>query len=156
MIEQNSDLVEPPPACSTDHANGPSAINPSENTARPNLWDQAFERLRHDNHELIEAYERILRDGINAREGASRNEEIQAVIDQRLEEIKSRQWNFQLKGTNIRIREQIDRIVNVVTTIRDLGNVLTAFDPVHAGPAWAGVCVLLSVSPSKRKQVKPA
>jgi hypothetical protein len=39
-----------------------------------------------------------------------------------------------------------------VMTIRDFGSSVAALDPVHAGPAWAGVCVLLSVRSSNREK----
>ncbi|GIJ84919.1 hypothetical protein Asppvi_003770 [Aspergillus pseudoviridinutans] len=143
LIVQSSDSVEPSP-CSRDHAHSPATSNHSENTARSNLWDLAFERLRHDNHELVEAYEHMLKEGINMPEGASHNEKMRAVINQRFEEMKSKQWN--VPGTTIRIREQIDRIVKIVMKIRDVGAAVVALDPVHAAPAWAGVCVLLSTS----------
>ncbi|GFF61346.1 hypothetical protein IFM51744_10656 [Aspergillus udagawae] len=151
LIVRSSDPVEPSP-CSRGHVHGPATSNPSNNTAQSNLWDQAFERLRHDRHKLVDAYERMLKVGINAPEGASHNQKLEEVINQRFEEIKSKQWN--VPGTTIRIREQIDRIVKIVMTIRDVGATVASLDPVHAAPAWAGVCVLLSVSFSDREKAK--
>jgi hypothetical protein len=117
-----------------------------------NLWDQAVENLRHGDSELFESYTRVLM-GRDTPESACPDQQMLAVINQRLEQMKSRQLNIKLAGTSIRIREQIDRIVKVVSVVRDSGNTGAALDPVHAGLAWAGVCVLLTVGSSEREQI---
>ncbi|KAJ6079217.1 hypothetical protein N7467_008970 [Penicillium canescens] len=136
MVVQGSDLVGP------TEAKNPTPL--ARQRKMSNLWDQAFENLRHGHRKLPESYARVLR-GIETPESACRDQQMLAIINQRLEQMKSRQWKIKLAGTNFRIREQIDRIVRVVSVIRDLGNSGAALDPVHAGLAWAGVCVLLSV-----------
>jgi hypothetical protein len=109
------------------------------------LWDQALEKVRLDNPGLVEEYEKMLTRESGITETASRNEQMQKIIKLRLRAMQSRQWEVKVGGIDIKVREQIDRIVGVISAIRDVGSSVAALDPVHAGIPWAGVCVLLSV-----------
>lgn len=109
------------------------------------LWIEALDKARADNHALIEQFEELLCGGLQMSSASNRGQQLQKVIDDKLKEVKSRQWTVQLAGTNIKVREQLDRVIGVVTTVRDLGNSIAALDPLHAGLPWAGVCVMLSV-----------
>lgn len=68
------------------------------------------------------------------------------IVAQKLQEMKSREWELKWRGESVQIRAVVDRIVKVVEVFKDLGTPAAAFDPIHAGLPWAGVCVLLSVS----------
>jgi hypothetical protein len=76
---------------------------------------------------------------------ASRNDQVQEIIKSRLQEMQSKQWKVQVGGIDIKVRDQMDRIVGVISAIRDVGSSVAALGPVHAGIPWASVCVLLSV-----------
>lgn len=69
-----------------------------------------------------------------------------SIIETRLKEINDRKWGFEVGDTSVIIGEQVDKIVEAVTAVKDLGTSLATLDPVHAGIPWAGICVLLSVS----------
>jgi len=54
---------------------------------------------------------------------------------------------------SIELREQIDRVLQIVIVAKDLGSSLASMDPIHAGIPWAGVCVLLPVRPPSKQYI---
>jgi hypothetical protein len=59
-----------------------------------NLWDQAFHRLTVKDPDLAEKYERVLQDGANMPASGNLGLQMRAVIDKRLEVLKSREWKL--------------------------------------------------------------
>ena len=43
------------------------------------------------------------------------------------------------------LRDQLNRLLKVVTVFKDVGNAAASLDPVHAGLPLAGFCVLMQV-----------
>ncbi|KAL8821183.1 MAG: hypothetical protein Q9223_000745 [Gallowayella weberi] len=50
------------------------------------------------------------------------------------------------------IRQQIDRIIKIVTVAKDFVSSVASMDPIHAGLPWAGICVLLPLIANDSKQ----
>ena len=63
-----------------------------------------------------------------------------------LETMNERQWRFHLGSTSIAIREQIERIVQVLLKAKDIVQPAVNIDPIHAGFPLMGACILLQVS----------
>lgn len=72
---------------------------------------------------------------------------IQEVIQRSQDTIESRQWKVSCgRLTNIKIRDQLQRVAKFLQIVKDIGAAAASLDPLHAGVAWAGVSVILSVS----------
>ena len=73
------------------------------------------------------------------------------LIAKKLAIMERKQWRIKTLGSQpVLVREQVDRIINIVLVARDFGSTLVNIDPVHAGLPWAGVCMLLPVNESAR------
>ena len=112
-----------------------------------NLWDQAFARLTIKDPELAKKYERVLQDGMDTPASANLGLQMRAVVDKRLRALQATDWTLKFHGKDLKVRDQVDRIIKVVIAVQDLGNKAAAVDPLHAGLPWAGVCLLLPVCP---------
>lgn len=75
------------------------------------------------------------------------------LIERKLAAMKDRQWRVSLGKKSIELREQIDRVLQIVIMAKDLGSSLASMDPIHAGIPWAGVCVLLPVRPLSKHYI---
>lgn len=53
---------------------------------------------------------------------------------------------------SIEVREQVDRIIKIVTVAKDFVSSVASLDPIHAGLPWAGVCMLLPLITNDSKQ----
>lgn len=65
--------------------------------------------------------------------------------NQKLALLQSREWRMRFNGRDVKVRDQIDRIANVLDACKNVGDGVAALDPLHAGLPWAGVCVILTV-----------
>jgi hypothetical protein len=140
----------------TDRNGGKPA--PAAEPLSPDLWDRAFKALQKDkdNAKLLKSYEEILRKNTGesnttalATVGSSvRQQQMSLVVKKKLEEMDKAKWKFHVGGKEIVVRQQIDRLVKGVLFAKDFvsAGVSLSSDP-HAGLAWAGVCMLLPVSP---------
>lgn len=118
------------------------------------LWDRAYKLLSDDkdSKKLLDAYEKILLSELKAR-GASmvslstlnaseREEQLAAVVNQKVEAMEKDRWNLHLGSKTIEIK---DRIIKAALFGKAFVSAAASADP-HATLAWAGVCVLLPVS----------
>ena len=74
------------------------------------------------------------------------------MIDKKLKLFATQQWKIRIGKETVVIREQMERIVNIVKVVKDFGSSIAGLDPIHAGLPWAGVCVLLTVISSDSDQ----
>lgn len=71
-------------------------------------------------------------------------QEMRNIAAAKLREMQQKEWKLKWKGREIfNVREQVTRIVKLVDDVSGLVSNAAALDPLHAGMAWAGVCVLL-------------
>jgi hypothetical protein len=112
------------------------------------LWRDAYTKLREEKPSLVKDYEDILFKNMGKAKPSAFGAEksMSRIVTQKLEEMKSKEWELRWRGKSVKVREQVDRIVKVVKVFKDLGSTAAPLDPIHAGLPWAGVCVLLSVS----------
>ena len=75
-----------------------------------------------------------------------------AVVDKKLKLFTTQQWKIHIGKETVVIRDQIERIINIVKVVKDFGSSIAGLDPIHAGLPWAGVCVLLTVISSDSDQ----
>ena len=77
---------------------------------------------------------------------SKREEQMSAFVAKKLDAMNKAQWRFNVGAMSVEVREQVDRIVKVVLVAKDFISSVASLDPIHAGLAWAGVCMLLPVS----------
>jgi hypothetical protein len=120
------------------------------------LWDRAYEIFACKNADLDLAFREIL--STEAKRGsasplgdltssnyADKEKQLSALVDRQVERMQSREWKVRLLGKSIKVRTQVERILNIVSILKDLGMQAASVDPVHAGPPVAGLCLILSV-----------
>ncbi len=110
------------------------------------LWGLAYQQISKEKTSLVTAYSHILSDATGISDTKDVQEQIQAILALKREQILQKQWKLQWGNKSIRVRTQIDRIVKLVGVFKDLGSSIAGLDPVHAGLPWAGICFLISVS----------
>lgn len=123
------------------------------------LWDRAYKALQNDKDgaRLIKSYEKTLQKHLEgsatvdlATLGSSeRQKQMSLLVTRKLADMDEAQWKFHVGDKEVVVREQLDHIVKGVLFAKDFVSQAVALssDP-HAGLAWAGVCMLLPVSPS--------
>lgn len=139
----------PPVAATTPRAQEASSVKvlPAIPIEPEQLWDQAYDDLKHDNPKLIELYETILSPDLdNSSKGAKGN-----VIEQK-DRTKRRSQMESLLNTGLdkteklaKVEKNIGDAINIVLSVKEaIGSALQAV-PI-AALAWTGVCVALQVS----------
>lgn len=68
-----------------------------------------------------------------------------SILSRNLNKMTSRQWSIKWKGKPRQVRDQVDRVVQVVQIAKEIGSAAAGLDPIHAGLPWVGVCILLQV-----------
>jgi N-terminal domain of NWD NACHT-NTPase len=77
------------------------------------------------------------------------------VVRKKLRVMQNKEWFVRWRGKPLfKVRDQVDRIVKVVQFVSGVASQVATLDPLHAGLAWAGVCVILPVSMIVRFQVR--
>lgn len=75
-----------------------------------------------------------------------REKQMSELVAKKLATMTATQWRISVRGKSIEVREQFDRIINVVLVAKEFITAVARIDPIHAGLPWAGVLVLLPVS----------
>ena len=110
------------------------------------LWGLAYQQLCNEKETLMTAYSHILSDTTGVSDVKGIEEQAQAVLALKREQILQKQWKLQWGSKSILVRTQIDRIVKLIGVFKDLGSSIAGLDPVHAGLPWAGICFWVYVS----------
>jgi hypothetical protein len=129
-----------PPAVPTTPSKSSAQTEPEQ------LWDQAYDDLKHDEPKLFRLYERILSYDLGGLEGAKEN-----IIEQtRRKERQSQMYSLLNTGLDkteklAKVENNIGDAINIVLSIKQaIGSGLQAV-PI-AALAWTGVCVALQAS----------
>jgi hypothetical protein len=61
------------------------------------------------------------------------------------DECREKQWNVTLNGRKIYARDILERCSTWLEKVKQVGDIVTSFDPVHAALPWAGARLLLTV-----------
>lgn len=70
---------------------------------------------------------------------------LQDLIKIKQNECEARRWRFEYRGRHIILRDLAQKIFKWVDTFKQVGDVVSSFDPVHAALPWAGVRFVLQV-----------
>lgn len=109
------------------------------------LWEQAWHKAHRDAPKLMDDYTTVAKEAGYHTSHAPFNEEIPAVLENRVNAMRSKQWKFTIGKKTIKVRDQVDKIIKMVQLFKDAGAAAAQADPIHAGLPWAGVCLLLPV-----------
>jgi hypothetical protein len=123
-------------------------LDPETCMSSAKLWEKAYTQLsENEKHsEVFKRYTAILEENSPALgRSSSFPQKMQAVVRHQIEFMKQKQWVLQWDQKSIVVRDQVERIVNLVQTFSKLGTTISQFDPVHVGIPWAGVCAILTV-----------
>lgn len=119
------------------------------------LWNHAYELLREKDPKLIQKYETEISLHVSTMVGSTvamsglgkvrRQEQMEALIKQKIKEDEDGKWRIPLGDDRIAIRDLAGNVVSIV----DWGKEFVG-DALESSPygsiAWAGVCLLLPVS----------
>ncbi|KAL2836945.1 hypothetical protein BJY01DRAFT_221446 [Aspergillus pseudoustus] len=117
-----------------------------------NLWEEAYTLLRTENAELVDSYAESLLAEASPQPGTtSREAKLEALVQEKLEDIQARQWTVTFGGKEIVIRDQVRRVVQTVIAAKDVVSAAIVVEP-HAAIAWAGVLLILPLVANPVKQ----
>jgi hypothetical protein len=120
------------------------------------LWDEAFEKLKNDEKDLIQDYQRVLsRDKSLTSVVASSSFltglevptqlQMQDVLQRKIDDVKSKEWKLKFKGHELAVKQLVEPVTSTIEWAQDyVGQALEA--SVYGSLAWSGVCLLLPVS----------
>lgn len=75
-----------------------------------------------------------------------KEEEMKKLAQEKLEQMQRGEWIVQWKGKDVfNVRKRATELIKAVQTFSGLIGAAARLDPLHAGLAWAGVCVVLPV-----------
>jgi len=137
------------------------------------LWGRAYKILsaKKEHEELLENYRRVMEDAMKEDDTGPKNKqatedqvvpdilgkqkEMDYVVRKKLRVMQNKEWFVRWKGKPLfKVRDQVDRMVKVVQFMSGIASQAASLDPLHAGLAWAGVCVILPVRMILRFQVR--
>ena len=95
--------------------------------------------------EVVTRFEAILSSYVTLSTKASTQEKMFSTVKDKVMAIEDRQWKLQFGEKSIKVDDQVKKIVDAITVVKDLGSSIASMDPVHVGIPWARVCILLSV-----------
>ena len=109
-------------------------------------WALAAEQLQNDEPKIYEALQELR--GNKSCHSEALPSEMSNIIKEQKKIMEERQWTlpFRVRGREVKIRDQLDKILTVLETFKTFGSVLSSLEPVHAGIPWAGVNLILQAA----------
>ena len=120
---------QPTPSTSTHHP---------QNVPTKDLWDLALQKLSADQRSALSQFKPEAK--------LEMLQHLQAAIKHKQELCDAKRWKFELFGRQLILRDIAAKIIDLVQTFKDIGDIAVNFDPVHIALPWAGVRFLLEVS----------
>lgn len=120
------------------------------------LWNQAYEQLREKEPNLIRKYEEEISLHVSTMVGTTvaisglgkvrRREQMEVLVKQKLEEDEDGKWRIPLGDDRIAVRDLAGHVFSIVDWGKEFVGTVLESSP-YGSIAWAGVCLLLPVSP---------
>jgi N-terminal domain of NWD NACHT-NTPase len=122
------------------------------------LWDEAFEKLKGDEKDLVMDYQKVLNHEktLTSIVGSTSfftglevptQLQMQTLLKSKIENIKSKEWKLKFKGHELAVKQLVEPVTSIVEWAQDyVGQALEA--SIYGSLAWSGVCLLLPVSNS--------
>lgn len=120
------------------------------------LWDEAYDELAKKDKSLITDYEVELSKSLVGAFASSamvfsglnkvqRCQQMKILLAKKIEEVDEGQWKLNFKGHELKVKDLVTPVVGIIDWAKNF--IGDALEPSPYGSiAWAGVCLLLSVS----------
>ena len=124
-----------------------AATPPQE--AQEKLWSQAYELLTKREPELANDYVKHIvhlqaDDAVTDTAVLSNPDQVQSAVSGLLASREDKQWKIQLAGRNVQIREQVEKLVRLLSLSDKIIRDALSAQP-YAALAWSGVSLFLPV-----------
>lgn len=107
-------------------------------------WRDAVRELEQENPALIKTLYRIQEAASD--QGQNLPHKLLDETQKAKDRLLGRRWKVTLAGRELVVREKLDSIIKSIQAFKELGATAAAFDPLHAGLPWAGVCLVMQVA----------
>ena len=111
--------------------------------AKKSYWDLAATKLQNEEPKISEALSDLLRD----QEPNPMNivTQLEFIVQKHKQTMEERQWTlpFRVRGREIKIRSQLDTVLKILQTSKDIGSAIASLDPIHAGLPWSGISFIV-------------
>ena len=126
--------------------NSPALNNAQPSPESSRLWQDAYERLRFKEEQLVLNYEIILKNASNISSTTDVRLEVAQVVTSQKEKMENSQWTFQWNGKPQKIRDTISRILKITSKASALISVGMTYAPPYVSIPWAAIGALIPVS----------
>ena len=124
------------------------------------LWNVAYDNFGSKNPKLDSALREIFLSEIRSsgivpsENAATKEEELSKLVRREVDRMEAREWKIRIGRESIRIRTQIDRILKILSFVKDISVQAAGLEPVYAGLPVAGLYLILSVISSPANTVQ--
>jgi hypothetical protein len=117
---------------------------PGAGDTKKDYWQLAVDKLQEEDSSLAD---QIMGMQQAAAAGGNRHFATQLLhaVQQGRKAIEDKRWKITTSSREVVLRDQFDRLVKVVTSIKDVASAAASLDPLHVGLPLAGFCVLMQV-----------
>lgn len=114
-------------------------IHPASENLQPvtfkNLWDLALQNFQILNKETV----------VQDTSGLDILKQLQEFVQAKQKLCEARKWKFEYRGRHIILRDVAQKALKWLEIFKQVGDLVSSFDPVHAALPWAGVRFVLQV-----------
>jgi hypothetical protein len=125
----------------------PDTISSGTKATKKDYWRLAAEKLQEEDTSVTDQIAGVQRAAL---ESGSTDfaAQLLRVTKQSQQTLEAKRWKITTRSREVVLRDQLDRLLKVVTVLKDIGKAAGSIDPVHAGLPLAGFCVLMQVRPT--------
>lgn len=131
-------------------------------SSNTDLWSRVYDSFSRKNPKLDAAFREILSSealspkvATSSGDAATTEREMSELVRREVDRMERREWRIDFGTKSIRIRTQVDRILKILSFVKDLSTQAAGLDPVHAGLPVAGLYLILSVVSIPTMSSKP-
>jgi hypothetical protein len=128
------------------HGRQPDTTSSGTNAAKKDYWQLAIDKLQKEDSLVADQIA-----GVQQAAAESGSSDFAAQLlhatKQSQQALEAKRWKITTSSGEVVLRDQLDRLLKVVTVFKDVGNAAGSLDPVHAGLPLAGFCVLMQIWP---------
>ena len=114
--------------------------------AQKSLWDRAIEKLDSEDKQLL---------NFGQADKLTVIQDVWKAAEQRRKLCLDKRWKYRKETESIVLRDVMDKIIRWVDNFKQIGDIASQYDPVHAALPWAGVRFFLQVCSCSNALVCP-